>query len=140
MMEVEVNWLAIVLAAASTMVVGSVWYAKSALGGTWMKLTGLTEAKMRKGGAQPIMITVVVSLMTAFVLAHLTYLSNYFYQNSFLEAALLTAFWVWAGFVAARFITHDVFEQRPSKLTALNVSHELVTLLVMALIIGLIQP
>ncbi|MET1156149.1 MAG: DUF1761 domain-containing protein, partial [Arthrobacter sp.] len=42
-----------------------------------------------------------------------------------------------AGFTAARFVTHDAFEGRPAGLTVLNIVHELVTFLVMALIIGL---
>ena len=43
---------------------------------------------------------------------------------------------VLAGFTAARFVTHDQFDKRPWQLTVLNVAHELVTVLVMALIIG----
>ncbi len=42
------------------------------------------------------------------------------------------------GFTAARFITHDAFEERPAKLTVKNIGNELVTLLLMGLIIGLI--
>ena len=45
-----------------------------------------------------------------------------------------------AGFTAARFITHDAFEGRPTSLTVLNIAHELVTLVVMAIIIGVWPP
>jgi shikimate 5-dehydrogenase len=45
-----------------------------------------------------------------------------------------------AGFIAARFITHDAFDRRPRGLTILNIAHELVTVLVMALIIGVWPP
>jgi hypothetical protein len=47
---------------------------------------------------------------------------------------------MWAGFTAARFITHDAFEGRPSSLTTLNIAHELVTVVVMAVIIGVWPP
>jgi hypothetical protein len=50
--------------------------------------------------------------------------------------ALLTTLILWAGFTAARFVTHDQFDKRPWQLTVLNCTHELVTLMVMALIIG----
>jgi hypothetical protein len=50
----------------------------------------------------------------------------------------MTAFWLWLGFTAARFITHDAFEGRPMALTFLNVSLEFVTIMVMGLLIGLI--
>jgi hypothetical protein len=67
-----------------------------------------------------------------------TYLSNQFFNNSFLAAALSTAFWVWLGFTATRFITHDAFEGRPMKLTVINLGNELVTFLAMGLVIGLL--
>ncbi|HEX6258413.1 MAG TPA: DUF1761 domain-containing protein [Candidatus Saccharimonadales bacterium] len=138
-MEVAVNWWAIVLAALSSMAVGSIWYAKSTFGKEWMRLIGKTEKQLNQT-MWPIVITLLVSFVTAFVLAHVTYLSNKFFGNSFLQDALSTAFWLWLGLVAARFLTHDLFENRPLKLTVMNIGHELITLLVMALIIGLMQP
>jgi hypothetical protein len=54
-----------------------------------------------------------------------------------LQDALTTAFWMWLGFIAARIITHDAFEQRPTELTVMNVVHEFVTLMAMGLVIGL---
>lgn len=58
----------------------------------------------------------------------------------YLLAALFTAVILWAGFTAARFITNDAFEGRPSSLTVLNIGHELVTLVIMGLIIGVWPP
>lgn len=139
-MDVQVNLVAVLLATISSMVVGSVWYAKPVLGNAWFKLVGMTDEKAKKGAGKAIAITVVVSFITAYVLAHVAYLSNSFFQNSFMQDALTTAFWLWLGLTAARFVTHDVFEQRPAKLTIMNVAHELVTLMVMALIIGWLKP
>ena len=140
-MEVQVNWLAIVLAAASTMVVGSVWYTPKVFGNLWMKLIGKSKKEIQSQSAtKPILITIVVSFFSAYVLAHVAYLSNSFFEHSFLQDALTTAFWLWLGMTAARFITHDAFEHRPMQLTLLNVFHELVTFMVMALIIGLLKP
>ncbi len=140
-MDVEVNWLAIVLATASCMVVGSIWYSKSTFGNLWMKLARVDEKKMQKVGAvRPILAALAVSFLTAFVLAHVTYLANAYFDQSFLKDALTTGFWLWLGLSAARFVTHDVFEGRPAKLTAINVAYEFVTIMVMALIIGLMQP
>lgn len=134
-MDVSVNYLAVVLAMVSSMVVGSVWYAKGVLGNAWIKLAKV-DMKANKSAAMPIIVTAVVSLITAYVLAHVAYLSNSFFQNSFLQDTLTTAFWLWLGLTAARFITHDAFEGRPAKLTLINVAHEFVTLMVMGLIIG----
>ncbi len=139
-MEVQINWIAVLLAMVSSMVVGSIWYAKPVFGEKWQKLVKLDDKKMQTGAAKAMGITVVVSLITAFVLAHVTYLSYSFFNTSFMSAALTTAFWAWLGFTAARMITHDAFEQRNPKLTMMNVVHELVTLLVMGLVIGWLQP
>jgi hypothetical protein len=137
-MNVEVNYLAVVLAMVSSMIVGTIWYAKPVFGKRWMKMVGLNNEKIKGDAGKAIAVTVVVSLVTAYVLAHVTYLANYYFGNSYLQDALTTAFWLWLGFTAARFITHDAFERRPLNLTVLNVAHELVTLLVMGAIIGLL--
>lgn len=139
-MGVEINYVGVVLAMVSSMVVGMIWYAKPVFGTRWMKLVGLNDAKASKGAAKAIGVTIIVSLITAYVLAHVAYLSNTFFGNSFLQDSLSTGFWLWLGLVAARFITHDAFEQRPSELTAMNVAHEFVTIMIMAMIIGLFTP
>jgi len=136
-MEVQVNYLAVFLAMLSSMVVGSVWYARKVFGNTWAKLAKIDMDKDRGSVFKPIATTVVVSLITAYVLAHVAYLSNHFFENSFLQDSLMTAFWMWLGFTAARFITHDAFEGRPVKLTVLNIGNEFVTIMAMGLIIGL---
>lgn len=137
-MEVEINYLAVVLAMLSSMVVGSIWYAKSVFGNIWIKLAKVDVKTDTAGMMKPIAVTLVVSLITAYVLAHVAYLSNQFFDNSFLQDTLMTAFWLWLGFTAARFVTHDAFEGRPSKLTVLNLGNEFVTIMIMGLIIGLI--
>lgn len=140
-MEVNVNWIAVVAAALSTMVVGMIWYAKPIFGNAWIKLAKLDVKKMEKdGGTKAILVTLLVSFLSAFVLAHVAFLAHDYFNNSFLQDALTTAFWVWLGFTAARFITHDAFEGRPAALTLLNIAHEFVTFMVMALVIGLLPP
>jgi hypothetical protein len=139
-MDVEVNWLAILLATAASMVAGFVWYSKGVFGARWMKLVGLKDKDMEKGATPAILITIVVSFITAYVLAHLAFLSNSFFGNSFLQDSLTTAFWGWMGLTAARFITHDLFERRAWQLTALALGYELVTFMAMGLVIGLMKP
>lgn len=138
-MEVHVNWLAVVLATLSTMVVGSAWYARPVFGNLWIKLVRL-DPKNMANAKKAIGLTVLASFVTAYVLAHVAYLAHSFFGNSFLVDTLETALWVWLGFTAARVLTHDLFENRPLTLTLLTVGHELVTFLVMALIIGLLPP
>jgi len=135
-MDVEINVWAVIFAMLSSMAVGSAWYAQAAFGKQWVKLARV-DMKKDRGMVVPIVATMVVSLITAYVLAHVAYLANTFFQNSFLADTLATAFWMWLGFTAARFITHDVFEGRPVRLTLINIAHEFVTIMIMGLVIGL---
>ncbi|MFL4475611.1 DUF1761 domain-containing protein [Paeniglutamicibacter sp. MACA_103] len=132
----EINWIAVVVATLSTMVVGSLWYTPKVFGNYWMRVAKVTPGEA-KDAVVPILVTLVVSFISAWVLAGATYLSFDFYGGSYLTNALLTALILWGGFTAARFITHDAFEGRPLGLTALNCLHELVTFMVMGLVIGL---
>jgi hypothetical protein len=137
-MDVQVNTYGVILAALSSMVVGSVWYARPVFGNVWMKL-----AKVKMDGDKSkmwmmLLLTFVLALLTAYVLAHVSYLSHQFFGNSFLQDSLSSAFWMWLGFTAARIYTHDLFEGRPSQLTLITASHELVTFIVMGLVIGLV--
>lgn len=137
-MEVEINYWAVLLGGLSSMVVGSLWYMPGLFGKTWAKLAKVDTKKKMSGTDSTLLFgsTFVASLVTAYVLAHVTYLSHYFFSNSFLQDALSTGFWLWLGLTAARFLVHDLFEGRRKMLTLLNVGHEFVTIMVMALVIG----
>lgn len=129
----EINWLAVILAALSTMVIGSIWYTPKVFGNWWIKTA---RVEKQANAVYAIGITVVVSFISAWVLAGASAIAQHFYGGSFLANTVITAIILWAGFTAARFITHDAFENRPKALTLLNIAHEFVTFLVMALIIG----
>lgn len=138
--EVEVNWLAVVLATISSMVVGMIWYARPVFGTAWMRAVGLNEKDMNKSATKPILLALLMSFLTAYVLAHVSFLSNYFFNDSFLQNALQTAFWMWLGFEAAALVTHYSFERRSNKLVLLNLGNRFVTIMLMGLIIGLLKP
>ncbi|GAA1736249.1 hypothetical protein GCM10009809_34300 [Isoptericola hypogeus] len=135
----DINYWAVLVATASTLVVGSVWYTPKVFGTLWMRLAKV-DPDSAGSAVGPIVVTVVVSFLSAWVLAGATYIAWTFYGGGFLGAALATAGFLWVGFTAARFVTHDAFEGRPPALTLLNVVHELVTFAVMALVIGLWAP
>lgn len=138
-MEVDVNYVAVFLAAISSMAVGATWYSLGVFGSLWIKLANvkINKTMTAADNVRIYGLTFLASLIMAYVLAHVTFLSNDFFGGSFLSSALSTAFWLWLGFTAVRFMTHDLFEGRPAKLTLLTVGSELATVLLMALIIGL---
>ena len=138
-MEVEINYWAVFLAALSSMAVGALWYTPKLFGTAWSKLAKVNPNRPQPTGklVMTFGLTFIASLTTAYVLAHVAYLSNHFFHNGFLQDTMITALWLWAGFTAARFLVHDLFEGRRHLLTIINAGHELLTIVVMALIIGL---
>ncbi len=134
-MDVQVNYLAVVLATVAAMVVGSVWYAPKVFGNTWMKLAKIDPKSGSMAWAMG--SALISSLVMAFVLAHVSYLAHVFYNNSFLYDTLMTAFWVWLGFQVLRNFMHDQFNQRRKKESLIHAGNDLVTILAMGLVIGL---
>ncbi len=134
-MEVEVNYWAVLLATVVAMVIGSAWFSPQLFAERWRK-----DGHIKGDGKSvlgPVLVAVVCNLLTAYVLAHVTYLSNQFFSGSYLSDALTTAFWMWLGFSAARITTYDRFASRSSAYTLIKVGCELVTFLAMGLTIGL---
>jgi hypothetical protein len=69
----EINFLALFVAALSTLVVGFIWYNPKVFGSIWMKEAGLTEEKMK--GTNMIMIfsmALFYAFLMAFILQMLT--------------------------------------------------------------------
>lgn len=136
----DINYWAVLLATLSSMVIGSIWYTPKVFGNYWMRVTKVTPSGKAADAIGPIVVTVLVSFVTAWVLAGAAFIAADFYGGGFFVNTVVTAIILWAGFTAARFITHDAFESRPSGLTMLNIAHELVTIVVMAVIIGVWPP
>ncbi len=135
-MDIQINLIGVLLAAASALVVGMVWYSGALFGREWTKVTGVSEKDMKKAMPNAMPQIIVAALLTAYILAHVTYLSQQFFGYSYLKSALETAFWLWLGISATTIVAHDAFENRSKKLLAINVGNRLATYLVMALIIG----
>jgi hypothetical protein len=138
-MEVQISWLAIVLATAVSMIIGALWYAPFAFGGQWQKLAKLSDKDIKNGGSRGMIVAAIGGLITAYVLAHITYLSSQFYTDvSFTMSGVLTGFYVWLGFAATTIAIHDGFELKPEKLTIIKIGSELVTLVAMGFVIGIV--
>jgi hypothetical protein len=143
-MSIAINVWGVALAAVSSMVVGSIWYMPAVFGKPWAKMTGVKLEQMGKGKPGEMVWTYgsvfVASLVTAYILAAITFLAQQFTGDSYLQDALTMALWLWLGFTTARMYVHDTFEMRRKKLTLLNAAHELVTVMIMAVIVGLLHP
>ena len=69
----EMNWIAILVAALTTLVVGFVWYHPKVFGTIWMKETGLTQNELEKGNMFKIFgLTYLFSLFIVIIEMFLT--------------------------------------------------------------------
>lgn len=138
-MDVMINYWAVLFAAMSSMVVGTIWYGPL-LGKQWMKLSGVDKVPQNKRLSMNVYFAslFVLSLVMAYVIAHVAYMAHSFFNNSFLQDSTLTALWLWLGVALTRTVAIDFSEARAREVTLINVGNQLVTMLVMGLIIGLL--
>jgi hypothetical protein len=135
-MLVGVSALGVILAAVSAMIIGMIWYNKAVFGKNWMSLMGITDKDMRKNMPQAMIALVVISLVTAYVLAQFIVYVHAYMGGSWLAAGFETALWSWLGLAVTAIFAHGVFDPRDKKVLYINAGNRLVTLLVMGIIIG----
>jgi CBS domain containing-hemolysin-like protein len=135
-MELDINWLAVALATVASMIVAGVWYQDFAFGLPWKKMTKIDAKRAEKAGNTPMVVVLVVNLFTAIVLAAAISIVATHFGNSSVWLALATSVVIWLAFSATTLLTHNMFEQKPLKLTAINNGYQLAMFTVMALIIG----
>ncbi|MEX0621480.1 MAG: DUF1761 domain-containing protein [Candidatus Woykebacteria bacterium] len=138
-MNVDVNWLAVLVAAVVAMAIGFIYYSKVVMGKAWMKEKGYTDESLK--AAQKTMgplyaISFVAALVTAFVLAHIIGLSQDFYGYEPIQTGLISAFWVWLGFIMPVQLTEQIFGEKKWRLFGINTVHQLITVLAMGVVIG----
>lgn len=136
---VEINYLAVIAAAAINMIVGFLWYGP-VLGTRWKTYMGFTDDSMRNmplTAGQAIVGGCIASLVMAFVLAHSLIFASSYLNTSGLSAGLQAGFWNWLGFVLP--VTAGVFlwEGKPLGLWVLNASYYFVALLLMGTVLAL---
>jgi hypothetical protein len=130
----SVNYVAVLVAAVASMVVGFLWYGPL-FGKMWMKLSGLKEMGDKSQAARNYGLTFVGSLVMAYVLAALLSLTN----TASLMEALKMALWSWLGFQATILLGTVLWEGKSWNLYFLNVSYWLVNLLVIAAVLSYLK-
>lgn len=133
MVQVPVNYLAVVVSAIASMVIGFLWYG-SLFGKQWMALSGINPAKIDEAKKQSMgkgyALAFVGSLLTAYILNHVIALSNAYFSTSGIQAGLTSGFWMWLGFVVPVTLNSLLWEGKPLKLWILNTSYYLVMFLI----------
>lgn len=129
--NVDINYLAVLLSAVVSMIIGSLWYSPIMFGNIWMKSGGLTQKDMekakKKGMGKLYFAAFIGALVIAFILAHFV---QYVTANNFVEG-MQTGFWLWLGFVAPVLLGSVLWESKPVKYYLINVAYWLVNLILM---------
>ncbi len=139
-MNIQVNYIALLIAGIAAMAVGFLWYGPMLFGKPWMKLMGYTKESMEKAKKEMgkmYAISFVLTLLMAYVLSHVITLSSNFFHYDRLTTGLTTAFWMWLGFVMPVQATDVLFGGKKWKLFAINTGYQLVSLLVMGVVLGM---
>ena len=134
--DVDINWIAVILAGLSSVLVGWLWYSKYLFRDSWRRFAGLTLEREEKGMIVALIVAAVTGLLTAYVVAYVASLIEAHSGDGDMVSALGAAFWLWLGIAATTVITADSHEQRPVQLMIISVGNRLATLLLMGLIIG----
>lgn len=133
-----INFLAVFVAAAATMVLGFLWYSPILFARPWTRLMGIAPddkaklAEMQKGAGKLYGMSFVASLVSAIVLAKIISVTTVIT----IPYGMKVGFAVWLGFVATVQLTGSLFSKQPFKLFLINTGYQLVCYLAMGAILA----
>jgi hypothetical protein len=139
-MEISINYLAILIAAIASMVIGFLWYGPI-FGKKWIAMMGwseeqITEAK-KKGMAKSYVLNFIGSLVMSYVLAHALIFASAYMKVDGVSAGVTVGLWNWLGFIAPVTLGAVLWERRPWKLWVLNNGYYAVALVIMGIILAI---
>jgi hypothetical protein len=127
------NWIAIIVAAFGGYAFGAIWY--MVLSKPWMAAVGMSEADVKGDGSLgsklPFLYAIIANLIMAFTMAGLMA-----HMVVDLRHGLITAGFIWGGFLFPVLLVNYGFQGRPFRLTLIDAGHWLGVLLVIAAVIG----
>lgn len=127
----DVNWLAVVLAALGGFLVGGIWYGP-VMGKRWMLAVGKTEDDLKNINPAKIYgFTFLLALLASWTLAH-TFASYAIDLSDFVK--ILTAFGVALGFIVPALWTNYLFQGEKRPLYWIDAGYWLIFYTVMGLV------
>lgn len=131
----DVNWIAIIAAAATGFIVGGIWYGPI-MGKKWMGAVGLTEEQVKAGNMGAIYGgAFAFSLLASWTLAHT--FATYMTELSF-SVKVLTAFGVAIGFIVPAIGTNYLFSQKTKTLFFIDAGYWLLFYTAMGIVHALL--
>ncbi len=138
MQAIPVNYVAIVVAALASMVLGMLWYGP-VFGKKWQALMGFTEESMKSMTMTPMKamgLGLVAQLVMSYVLSHSLLFASAYLQTTGMNAGLMAGFWNWLGFIAPVTVGVVLWEGKSWQLWMLNSGYYLTSLLLMGTILS----
>ncbi len=130
-METSVNWLAVLVAALSSFVLGGLWYSPFLFAKAWMKENGFTEEYLKKANMALVFgLTFVLSFIIAVNLAF--FLGN----ESTLTQGMLYGGLAGFGWVSMALGTIYLFERKTMKLWLIHAGYVTLQFVIMGAILG----
>ena len=132
----SINFLAVIVAAIVSMILGALWYSPVLFGNIWMKLSGFNMKDMKKakqkGMAKSYILNFVAVVVMAYVVSFVLRLAN----ASTAVAGLFIGILLWLGFIATTMLGGILWENKPVELYFLNILYYLVSLMIMGAILA----
>lgn len=131
----NVNYVAVMLAAAASFIFGGVWY--GIFSKPWMEAAGMTMEDIKPSGGPvlaPYVNAFLAELVMAFMLAGILLTLGGGHAN--LKAGLVTGAMIWLGFVMSSLIVNHSFQGAKKALTMIDGGHWLGVLLIQGAAIG----
>ena len=126
-----VNYLAVIVATILAMVIGFAWYSPRVFGDRWMAYLGTTQAQLGNPGPMGMAVGVVSALLNAWVLAVLAMNLG----ATTISHGVMLGVLCWLGFMATITAAQISFEKKPGGLWAVNNGHNVLVQIVMAAIV-----
>ena len=130
----DINWVAVLLCALSSLALGALWYSPLAFAGRWQRLAGLSEEQARSGNMAAIFGgAFVLSFIAAAVFA------IFLGRNFGLGPAIGAGASAGLCWVAASFGINYLFERRPLCLWLINGGYHTLQFTLFGLILGYLK-
>jgi hypothetical protein len=131
----NINYLAVLVAAAAGFVWGAIWYIS--LSKPWMAAARIDPAKAAQSGrsVEPFIISAIALIIMAFVIFVL--INSIFVGEFSLNNGLIVGFVAWLGFILTTLAVNQRYQGYGWGLTVIDALHWLGVALIMGAIIGL---
>jgi len=130
-MDLDINWLGVLLAALATFAVGGLWYSVL-FAKAWQREAGVMDEQLKHGTVRVFVGSFLLALVMAVVLAA-------FIGDAGAGFGTLAGLAAGVAWVAAALGINYLFERRSLTLFAINASYSVVAFTAMGAIIGALQ-